>query len=82
MLEFDLRPLLRVILLAVHYGPEQPRIQNEVLGHSLVRSLALLTHSLARSAHSFAWYALIASLTRSAALTHFAHSLACGTVND
>ena len=30
-----------------HYGPEQPRIQTEVLGQSLGRSLALLTRSLA-----------------------------------
>ena len=30
-----------------HCGLEQPRIKTEVLGHSLVRLLALLTRSLA-----------------------------------
>ena len=32
-----------------HCGPEQPRIQSEVLGHLLTRSLAPLTRLLARS---------------------------------
>ena len=31
-----------------HYGPHQPRIQTEVLGHSLVRSLFRSHHSLVR----------------------------------
>ena len=66
----------------MHCGSEKSRIQMLVLGHSLVRSLALLT----RTAHSFPCSALLASLERSAALTrllaHFAHSLAHGTVND
>ena len=30
----------------MHYGPEQPRIQTEVLGHSLVRSLVRSHRSL------------------------------------
>ena len=58
-----------------HYGRKQPRIQSEVLGHSLVRLLVCSHHSLVRllwttrfarafcCAHSFA---------------HFAHSLARG----
>ena len=56
----------------VHCGPEKPRIQTEVLGHSLVRlhrSLVCLLRT-ARFARA---------LVRS--LAHFAHSLARGTVN-
>ena len=49
------KPKTKVITPA-HCGPEQLKIKTEVLSHSLVRSLA--------------------------PLTHFAHSLACGTVND
>ena len=30
-------------ILIIHYGPKQPRIQTEVMGHSLVRLLASLT---------------------------------------
>ena len=62
-----------------HCGPDPPNTQTKVLGHSLVR----LIHT-SRFAHAFACSALLALLTRSAALTslaHFAHSLACGTVN-
>ena len=55
-------------------GPDQPRIQTEMLGH-------LLIHLLVRSHCSLACL-----LTRSAVLTcllaHFTYSLACGTVND
>ena len=61
-------------LSLLHYGQKQPRIQTEVLGHSLVRSLAPFTCS-----------GLLASLAPSAALirllAHFAHSLARGKVN-
>ena len=66
----------------IHYGPDQPRIQTKVLGHSLVLSLVFLT------AHLFAYSALLASLAHSAALC-CAHwfvrsltTLARGTVND
>ena len=31
----------------MHYGPEQQEIQIKILGHSLIHSLALLTHRLA-----------------------------------
>ena len=68
-----------VFMIMGNLGPEQQRIQTEVLGHSLVRLLICLHRSLVHSA-------LLASLARSAVLTcsftHFAHSLACGTVND
>ena len=55
--------------LKLHYGPEQPRKQTEVLGHSLICSLALLS------------FAYSARLTCSAALTCLLacsfHSLPC-----
>ena len=50
-----------------HCGPEQPRIQNAVLGHSLVRSLIYSHRSLIhllRPAHSFTCSALLTALTR------------------
>ena len=65
--------------VAMHCGPEQPRIQTEVLGHSLVRSLAPLTHSLTPD-YSLCSRPPLRSLVRS--LAHFAHSLARGKVDD
>ena len=47
----------------MHYGPEQPRIQTEVLGHSLVRSLIRSQRSLVfllRTAHFAALSCLLA----------------------
>ena len=51
----------------LHYGPEQPRIQTEVLGHSLIHSLVCLHRSLICSQRSLICL-----------LAHFAHSQACG----
>ena len=60
-----------------HYGRKQPRIQTEVLGHSLVRSLIRSHRSLIRLLRTarFARCSLVRSLA------HFAHSLARGKVN-
>ena len=62
----------------VHCGPEKSRIQYWVT--------RLSVRSFARTAHSFACSALLASLACSAACTRllscFTNSLACGTVND
>ena len=57
---------------AIHCGPEHARIQIEVLGHSLVCSLAPDCSLHSRPP--------LHSLVRS--LAHFAHSLARGKVND
>ena len=65
--------------IALHFGQKHPRIQTEVLGHSLVRSLAPLTRSLAPDC-SLRSRPPLRSLIRS--LAHFAHSLARGKVND
>ena len=67
----------RILCHLMHYGRQQPRIQIEVLGHLLVRSLVRSHRSLApltRTAHSFTCSGLLASLTPSAALTRL---LAC-----
>ena len=48
--------LTSLVSSAFHCGPEQPRIQTEVLGHSLVHLLVRCAHSFARS---------LTSLTRS-----------------
>ena len=69
----------RYLEVRLFYGPELPRIQIEVLGHSLSHSLAPLTHSFAPH-YSLRSRASLRSLVRS--LAHFAHSLARGTVND
>ena len=75
-----------MIQWVVHYGRKQPRIQTEVLGHSLVRLLAPLTPSLVPLTPSLAppcslpSRALQRSLVRS--LSPFTHSFARGTVND
>ena len=58
-----------------HCGPEQPKIQTEVLGHSPVRSLAPLTRSLAPP-FLLRSRALLRSFVRS--LAHFTHFLARG----
>ena len=59
-----------------HYGPKQPRIQTEVLGHSLVRSLI-------RSHRSLVCLLRTARFARAHRYTHsLAHSLAHGKVND
>ena len=65
--------------MGMHYGPKQPRIQTEVLGHFLVHLLAPLTRSLApdcllRSLPPLR--SLVCSLAR------FALSLARGKVNN
>ena len=52
-----------------HCGPEQPKIQSEVLGDSLVRSLIRLHRSLVR---------LLRSARFARSFAHFAHSLARG----
>ena len=62
-----------------HYGPKQPRIQTEVLGHSLVRSLVRSHCSLVRLLRT-ARFACALHCAHS--LAHFAHSLARVTVND
>ena len=62
----------------VHCGPEQPRIQTALLGHSLVRSLVRSHRSLVRLLQT----ARFARALRCAhSLAHFAHSLARGKVN-
>ena len=60
------------LMMPWHFGLEQPKIQTAVLGHSLVRSLAPLTRSLApdcslRSCPPLR--SLVRSLAPSAALT-------------
>ena len=65
-------------------GPEQPRIQTEVLGHLLVRSIvcshcSVLTRSLAPH-YSLHLRAPLRSLI--CLLAHYAHSLAHGKVRD
>ena len=52
--------------LVIHCGPDQPRIQTEILGHSLVHSLVRLHCSLVCLLRTTPHYA---SLARSAALT-------------
>ena len=64
---------------ASHYGPELSRIQTVVLGHTVVRSLALLTRLLAPPC-SVRSRALLRSLI--CLLAHFAHSRARGKVNE
>ena len=59
-------------------GPKQPKIQTEVLGHSLAHLLAPLTRSLAPDCLLRSRPPL-RSLVRS--LAHFAHSLTRGKVN-
>ena len=60
MLNFDDDDQVKLILpmfVSMHCEPEQPRIQTEVLGHSLVRSLVRSHLSLTRAlrcAHLFA----------------------------
>merc|ERR1719383_1265626 len=68
-----------VLVAPLHCGPEQPKIQTEVLGLTLVRSLAPLTRSLAPDS-SLRSRPPLRSLARS--LAHFAHSQARGTVID
>ena len=65
----------RILCHLMHYGRQQPRIQIEVLGHSVVRSLAPLTHSLAPDC-SIRSRPPLRSLVRS--LADFAYSLARG----
>ena len=67
--------------LMPHCGPEQPRIQNGVLGHSLVRSLVRSHRSLVELAPpcSLPLCAPLRSLLCSPA--HFTHSLARGKAN-
>ena len=70
------RPLLPLPAdsqVASHYGQEQPRIKTQVLGHLHVCSLVRSHCSLIRLIRT-ARFVLLASLTRSAALTH---ALAC-----
>ena len=76
MTALQVRPLFH-LMLAVHYGPEQPRIQTEVLGHSLVRLLVRPDHSLICLLHTacFAY-----ALRRAHWFIH--HSRARGKVND
>ena len=62
-----------------HCGAEQPRVQTEVLGQPLVH-LLVRSHCSLICLLRTAWFALLRSLIR--LLTHFAHSRACGTVND
>ena len=65
--------------LPPHCGPEQPKSQTEVLDHSLVHLLVHLHHSLVCLLRS----ACFARVLRCAhSFTHFALSLACGTVNN
>ena len=66
------------LVATFHCGLGQTRIQTEVLGHSLVRSLAPLTRSLTPDC-SLRSRPPLRSLVRS--LAHFAHSLARGKVN-
>ena len=72
----------RLRTIEVHCGPEQLKIQTEVLGHSLVRSLVRSHRSLVELAPpcSLRSRAPLRSLVRS--LAHFAHSLTRGTVNN
>ena len=66
------RPLLPLPAdsqVASHYGQEQPRIKTQVLGHLHVCSLVRSHCSLIRLIRT-ARFVLLASLTRSAALTH------------
>ena len=77
---FNSSPNSHFSSLFFHFGPERPKIQNEVLGHSLVRLLVCSHHSLVRLlrpthfARALCSRALPRSLVRS--LAHFAHSLA------
>ena len=68
-----------IILLTVHRGAEQPRIQTEVHGHLLVRSLIRSHRSLVELAPSCSLRsrAPLRSLARS-----LSHSVARGTVID
>ena len=59
----------------LHCGPEQPRIQTEVLGHSLV-------HSLIRSHRSFVHLLCTDCFARVLHCAYLPHSLAHGTVNN
>ena len=61
--------------LKVLYGLEHPRIETEVLGHSLVRSLVRSHCSLAHLLHP-------SRFARAFRCAHFAHSLARGRVNN
>ena len=60
-------------------GPKQPKIQTEVLGHSLVCSLSRLHRSLVCLLRTTCF---ACALHCAHSLAHFAHSLARGTVND
>ena len=75
-LTHELREIFVNFFLRLHRGPEQPRIQTEVLGHSLVCLLVHSHHShirLLRPTH-------FARVLRCARL--LAHSLARGKLND
>ena len=64
-------------MLQVHCGQEQPRMQTEVVGHSLVRLLVCSHHSLVRLLRT----ARFARALHCAHLfAHFAHSFARGKV--
>ena len=59
--------LLECLNASFHSGPDQPKIQNEVLGHSLVRSLVRSNRSLVR----------LLRTARFARALRCAHSFAC-----
>ena len=64
---------------SMHSGPEQPRIQTEVLGRSLIRLLVRSHRSLPRLLRTTRF----ANKLRCTHLfAHFAHSLTRGTGND
>ena len=60
-----------VLYSTLHSGPEQPKIQTEILGHPLVRSLVCSHHSLVH----------LLQTARFAGALHCTHLFACSLIS-